>query len=147
AGRYLVEGVDPDRLATILGTGIGGLSTFETYHAAWRATRTKGSAKRYALVMLIPNAAAGQLAIRFGAEGEGKTITTACSSGTMALGDAWRLIRSGEADVALAGGAEGAAGDEDSFAILGFDRLKTLSTRNDAPDKASRPFDRERDGF
>jgi 3-oxoacyl-[acyl-carrier-protein] synthase II len=146
-GRFRVEGVAPDRLATILGTGIGGLSTFETYHAAWRATRAKSSAKRYALVMLIPNAASGQLAIRFGAKGECKTIVTACASGTMALGDAWRLLRSGDADVVLAGGAEGAAGDADAFAILGFDRLKTLSTRNDAPERASRPFDRERDGF
>jgi 3-oxoacyl-[acyl-carrier-protein] synthase II len=146
-GRYRVEGVAPDRLATILGTGIGGLSTFETYHAAWRATRAKSSAKRYALVMLIPNAASGQLAIRFGAKGECKTIVTACASGTMAVGDAWRLLKSGEADVVLAGGAEGAAGDADAFAVLGFDRLKTLSTRNDAPERASRPFDRERDGF
>lgn len=146
-GRYAVGGVDPLRIATIMGTGIGGLATFEAAHAVWRENRSKQSAKRYSLIMLIPNAAAGHLAIRFGAKGECKTIVTACAAGTMALGDAWRLLSRGEADVAIAGGAEGIAGDMDAFALLGFDRLKTLSTRNDAPQQASRPFDRDRDGF
>lgn len=146
-GRYAIGGVDRDRVATIFGTGIGGLTTWETAHASWREARYRSSLKRYALVMLIPNAAAGQVAIRFGARGESKMITTACAAGTMALGDAWRLLANGEADVAIAGGAEGVAGDVDAFAILGFDRLKTLSTRNDDPARASRPFDRDRDGF
>ena len=65
----------------------------------------------------------------------------------MALGDAWRLVDRGEADVAIAGGADGVAADFDAYALLGFDRLKTLSTRNDEPQRASRPFDRDRDGF
>jgi 3-oxoacyl-[acyl-carrier-protein] synthase II len=65
----------------------------------------------------------------------------------MALGDAWRAIRAGEADLAFAGGTDGLAGDLDAFAMMGFDRLKTLSTRNDEPERASRPFDRNRDGF
>ena len=146
-GRFRIEGVAPERIATIVGTGIGGLTTFETMHATWRAQRSKVPCKRYGLVMLIPNAPAGQLGLRFGARGECKAITTACAAGTMAIGDAWRLLRAGEADVALAGGAEGVVGDEDAFALLGFDRLKTLSTRNDAPERASRPFDRDRDGF
>jgi 3-oxoacyl-[acyl-carrier-protein] synthase II len=146
-GRFAVDGVDPSRLAVIVGTGIGGLSTFENAHTTWLETRSKIPAKRYSLVMLIPNAASGQLAIRFGARGECKTVVTACAAGTMAIGDAWRLLRSGEADVALAGGVEGSAGDPDAFALLGFDRLKTLSTRNDEPERASRPFDRGRDGF
>ena len=147
AGRYAVDGVDPSRLAVVVGTGIGGLTTFENAHTTWLEARSKTPAKRYSLVMLIPNAASGQLAIRFGAQGECKTIVTACAAGTMAIGDAWRLLSSGEADVVLAGGVEGAAGDPDAFALLGFDRLKTLSTRNDAPERASRPFDRDRDGF
>ena len=146
-GRFTVEGVDASRLAVIVGTGIGGLSTFENAHTTWLEARSKTPAKRYSLVMLIPNAASGQLAIRFGARGECKTVVTACAAGTMAIGDAWRLLRAGEADVVLAGGVEGSAGDPDAFALLGFDRLKTLSTRNDAPERASRPFDRERDGF
>ena len=146
-GRFAVDGVEASRLAVIVGTGIGGLSTFESAHTTWIEARSKTPSKRYSLVMLIPNAASGQLAIRFGARGECKTVVTACAAGTMAVGDAWRLLRSGEADVALAGGVDGAAGDPDAFALLGFDRLKTLSTRNDAPERASRPFDRGRDGF
>lgn len=143
----LVDGIDPARLATIVGSGIGGLTTLETSHAAWRESRSRTPIKRYTLPMLIPNAPAGQVAIRLGARGECKALSTACAAGTMALGEAWRLLRDGEADVVLAGGAEGVAGDADAYALLGFDRLKTLSTRNDEPERASRPFDRDRDGF
>ncbi len=142
-----LRGIDPYRVATVVGTGIGGLTTIEISHGAWRETRSKNAVKRYSLPMLIPNAAAGQVAIRFGAKGESKAVCTACTAGTMAIGDAWRLIRSGEADVAIAGGAEGCVDDEDAYGLMGFERLKTLSTRNDEPEKASRPFDRERDGF
>jgi 3-oxoacyl-[acyl-carrier-protein] synthase II len=87
------------------------------------------------------------VAIRFGARGECKAISTACAAGTMALGDAWRLLGSGEADVVIAGGAEGVVGDHDAYGLMGFDRLRTLSTRNDEPERASRPFERDRDGF
>jgi 3-oxoacyl-[acyl-carrier-protein] synthase II len=135
------------RIATVIGSGIGGLTSFETSHATWRENRSKHSIKRYSLPMLIPNAPAAQIAIRFGATGECKALSTACAAGTMALGDAWRILARGEADVAIAGGAEGVAGDADCYALLGFDRLRTLSTRNDEPTRASRPFDRERDGF
>jgi 3-oxoacyl-[acyl-carrier-protein] synthase II len=146
-GRLRVADLDPVRLATVVGSGIGGLSSLESSHAAWRETRSKTAVKRYSLPMLIPNAPAGQVAIRFGAKGECKALSTACSAGTMALGDAWRLLRDGQADVALAGGTEGVAADLDAYALMGFERLKTLSTRNDEPERASRPFDRERDGF
>ena len=146
-GRLNLAGVDPMRLATVVGSGIGGLSTTEVSHGVWRAERSKKGVKRYSLPMLIPNAAAGQVAIRFGARGECKALSTACAAGTMAIGDACRLLRAGAADMVLAGGAEGVAGDEDAYGLMGFDRLRTLSTRNDAPEKASRPFDRERDGF
>jgi len=142
-----LEALDRTRLATVIGSGIGGLSSLEASHALWRERRSKEPIKRYALPMLIPNAPAGQVAIRFGAGGECKALSTACAAGTMAVGDAWRLLRAGEADVALAGGAEGVAGDEDAYALLGFDRLRTLSTRNEEPERASRPFDRGRDGF
>jgi 3-oxoacyl-[acyl-carrier-protein] synthase II len=146
-GRLNVPGVDPMRLATVVGSGIGGLSTTELSHGVWRLEKSKKGVKRYALPMLIPNAAAGQVAIRFGARGESKALSTACAAGTMAIGDACRLLRAGAADMVLAGGAEGVAGDDDAYGLMGFDRLRTLSTRNDAPEKASRPFDRERDGF
>ena len=136
-----------ERLATVVGSGIGGLASFESSHAIWREERSKTPVKRYALPMLIPNAPAAQVAIRFGAKGECKSISTACAAGTMALGDAWRILSSGEADVVLAGGTEGAVGDDDAYGLMGFDRLRTLSTRNDDPQRASRPFDRDRDGF
>lgn len=142
-----LDDVDPARVATVVGTGIGGISTVESSHGTWRETRSKNAVKRYALPMLIPNAQAGHVAIRFGAKAECKAVCTACAAGTMALGDAWRILRAGEADVALAGGAEGFAEDEDAYGLMGFERLKTMSTRNAEPQRASRPFDRERDGF
>jgi 3-oxoacyl-[acyl-carrier-protein] synthase II len=142
-----VGGVDPGRLATMVGTGIGGLNTLELSHATWREARRKNPIKRYMLPMIMPNGAAGQVAIRFGAQGECKAICTACAAGTMALGDAWRVLKSGDADVVLAGGAEAFAADEDAFGLMGFDRLRTMSQRNDEPERASRPFDKERDGF
>jgi 3-oxoacyl-[acyl-carrier-protein] synthase II len=146
-GQMVVADVDPWRLATIIGSGVGGLTSLEIAHATWRETRNKTTVKRYSLPMLIPNAPAAQVAIRFGARGECKSLSTACAAGTMALGDAWRLIRSGEADVVLAGGAEGVANDHDAYALMGFERLKALSSRNDEPQRASRPFDLHRDGF
>jgi 3-oxoacyl-[acyl-carrier-protein] synthase II len=146
-GQLLVGGVDPRRLGTVIGSGVGGLTSLEIAHAAWRETRNKTTVKRYSLPMLIPNAPAAQVAIRFAARGECKSLSTACAAGTMALGDAWRMIRSGEADVVLAGGAEGVAKDHDAYALMGFERLKALSSRNDEPQRASRPFDLHRDGF
>lgn len=142
-----VEGADASRIATSIGSGIGGIATLESTHAIWVVERSKARIKRYALPMLIPNAPAGQVAIRFGARAECKAINTACAAGTMALGDAWRMLVADEADVALAGGTEGVAGDDDAYSLMGFDRLRTMSTRNDEPQRASRPFDRERDGF
>ena len=145
--QLLVEGADPRRLTTHIGSGIGGVNTLEATHAIWRDAKSKNAVKRYTLPMLIPNAPAGQVAIRFGAKGECKAVCTACAAGTMALGDAWRLLSCGEADVAVAGGAEGFAADHDAYAMMGFDRLRTMSTRNDDPQHASRPFDKLRDGF
>jgi 3-oxoacyl-[acyl-carrier-protein] synthase II len=145
--HLLNNGVDPTRLGTVIGSGIGGITSLEVSHAMWRERRSREPIKRYSLPMLIPNAPAGQVAIRFGARAECKAISTACAAGTMAIGDAWRMLQLGEADVVLAGGAEGAANDEDAYALLGFDRLRTLSTRNDEPERASRPFDKGRDGF
>jgi 3-oxoacyl-[acyl-carrier-protein] synthase II len=145
--RFADNGVEPSRLATVIGSGIGGITSLEISHAQWRERRTKSGIKRYSLPMLIPNAPAAQVAIRLGARGECKSISTACAAGTMALGDAWRLLRDGDADVAVAGGAEGCAADEDGYALLGFERLNALSRRNAEPERASRPFDRDRDGF
>ncbi len=143
----VVEGVDPWRLGTSMGSGIGGIATIEISHGKWIAEFDRGSVKRYSLPMLIPNAVAGQIAIRFGARAECKALSTACAAGTMALGEAWRALSRGEADVFIAGGAEGVADDHDRYCLMGFDRLKTMSQRNDDPQRASRPFDKDRDGF
>ncbi|ANM30300.1 hypothetical protein ABI59_13025 [Acidobacteria bacterium Mor1] len=145
--QLVVEGVDPWRLGSSLGSGIGGITTLEQTHANWIAEHNRTHVKRYALPMLIPNAVAGQIAIRFGARAECKALSTACAAGTMALGEAWRSLSRGEADVMIAGGAEGVAGDHDGYCMMGFDRLKTMSVRNDDPTRASRPFDKDRDGF
>jgi len=146
-GQVRIDGIDPVRIATVVGSGIGGITSMERSHWLWRESRSKTPIKRYSLPMLIPNAPAGQVALGFGARGECKSISTACAAGTMSIGDGFRLLRDGEADVVLAGGVEGAAGDDDAYALMGFDRLRMLSTRNDEPERASRPFDRERDGF
>src|SRR5262245_2462059 len=145
--RSRVEGVDPARLSIVLGTGIGGITTTEESHTNWTTTFDRARCKRYSLPMLIPNAPAAQIAIRFGAEGECKTVTTACASGTMAIGDAYRLLRDDEADIVLTGGTEALLTASEGYPLIGFDLLRTLTTRNDDPQRASRPFDRDRDGF
>ncbi len=142
-----LDGVDPVRSGVILGTGIGGLCTLEKSHRVWVRGEPITGALRYSLPMLIPNALPAQVAIRYGFRGECKTVATACASGTMALGDAYRLIRDGELDLAIAGGVEKTLSDVDGFGLLGFDLLRTLSTRNHEPERASRPFDTDRDGF
>ena len=142
-----LESVDADRVGVVLGTGIGGLCTLEESHRAWVLGERFSGTLRYALPMLIPNALPAQVAIRFGFRGENKTVSTACAAGTMAIGDAYRLVRDGVLDVALAGGVEKTLSDVDGYGLLGFDLLRTLSTRNDEPERASRPFDADRDGF
>ena len=142
-----VEGVDPNRVGVIIGTGIGGLSTTEAAHKKWIEHLPLTGAARYALPMLIPNAVPAQVAIRFGFHGECKAVSTACAAGTMAIGDAYRLVASGELDLAIAGGAEKTLIDRDGFSLIGFDLLHAMSTRNDDPQTASRPFDADRDGF
>ncbi len=142
-----ILGVDANRVGVIIGTGIGGLSTTESSHARWTRSQPLIGATRYALPMLIPNAVPAQVAIRYGLHGECKAVSTACAAGTMAIGDAYRLIRDGELDMAIAGGSEKTLEDYDGFSMIGFDLLHTLSTRNDDPKRASRPFDTDRDGF
>jgi 3-oxoacyl-[acyl-carrier-protein] synthase II len=142
-----IDGLDPERGGVILGTGIGGLCTLEESHRKWVRGEPITGAYRHSLPMLIPNALPAQVAIKYGLHGECKAVVTACASGTMAIGDAYRLIRDGELDFALAGGVDKTLSDVDGYGLLGFDLLRTLSTRNGEPERASRPFDRERDGF
>src|SRR5262245_80477 len=141
-----VAGVDPWRFGVILGTGIGGLTTIEESHRRW-AEGPDRPMRRYDLPMLIPNAPPAQVAIRFGARGECKSVATACAAGTMSAGDAFRAIRDGEADVIITGGVDAVLCDADGWGMKGFDLLRAMSTRNDDPARASRPFDRDRDGF
>lgn len=133
----------PERMGVILGVGIGGLSTLEENHEAL----LKGGPRKvspFLIPKMISNLAPGNLAIAHGLQGVNYTITSACTSGTHALGEAFRMIRDGLQDVIVTGGAEAAI---TPLAVAGFGRMKALSTRNDAPEKASRPFDRDRDGF
>jgi len=135
--------VDPNRFGVIVGSGIGGISTFEEQH---RTLLEKGPSRvsPFFIPMMISDMASGQVSIHFGAKGPNYCTVSACSSGAHAVGEAYRIIQNSEADVMIAGGAE-APVTPVSFA--GFCSMKAMSTRNDDPTRASRPFDSERDGF
>lgn len=132
-----------DRVGVYIGSGIGGLPAIEHYH---KVLLEKGSDRvtPFFIPMVIINLASGQVAIRLGAKGPNSCAVTACATGNHCIGDAFRLIQRGEADVMLAGGAESTICP---LAVAGFSAAKALSRRNDDPARASRPFDRDRDGF
>jgi len=132
-----------EKVGVIVGVGLGGLSNIEKYHKIILNDR-RGRVSPFFIPMIIGNMAAGQVSIRFGTRGPNICITTACSSGSHAIGDSLRIIQRGDADVMIAGGAETTI---TPLAIAGFNAMKALSKRNKEPHKASRPFDRERDGF
>lgn len=132
-----------DMVGVIVGVGIGGLTSIEEYHKLFLETRLK-KVSPFFIPKLIANLAPGQISIRYGAKGINYTPTSACSSGAHAIGEAFRLIRLGEQDAVIAGGAESAL---TPLGLGGFIALKAVSSRNDEPEKASRPFDRQRDGF
>ncbi len=134
---------DPGRVGVILGNGIGGLPNIEE---AVHAIRDKGGMRidPFFMAKMLPNMAAAQLSMTLGAKGYSNTVITACAAGTQAMGDSLDLIRAGRADVVLTGGTEAALCE---LGLSGFAVMRALSTRNDEPQKASRPFDRDRDGF
>ena len=136
-------GVDPARVAGVIGTGIGGLATLERQHTS---LLTKGPARVNPLTvpMLIPNAAAGQIAIDLGLHGGAHTPVSACASGAEALLLAQLLLKDDRADVVLAGGTEAPV---NRLGLVGFAAMRALSCRNEAPELASRPYGQERDGF
>jgi 3-oxoacyl-[acyl-carrier-protein] synthase II len=138
-----VSKIDPTRAGVIVGSGIGGLTEIETQHCM---LLTKGPSKisPFMIPKLMVNAAAGQISITFGLRGPNSAVATACASGTNAIGDAFKVIQRGEADIMVTGGTEAAI---TPMGVGGFAQMKALSRRNDAPEKASRPFDRDRDGF
>ncbi|GBE06060.1 MAG TPA: beta-ketoacyl-[acyl-carrier-protein] synthase II [Nitrospirae bacterium] len=131
------------RVGVLIGSGIGGLTTIQKYH---KILLEKGPRRitPFFIPMLIINLIAGQVSIRFGAKGPNSSVATACASGSHSIGDAFRIIQRGEADAMIAGGAEAVI---NALAIGGFTAMRALSTRNDEPEKASRPFDKDRDGF
>ena len=142
AGLIPLNGLS-DRTGVIVGTGMGGVPRLiETYEIL--QSRGAQHAVPYMMPSLIPNMAAGWISMRFDARGPNSAVSTACAAGTHAIGDAFRVIQRGEADVMLAGGSESVI---TPVVFYGFDSLRALSTRNDAPERASRPFDKNRDGF
>jgi 3-oxoacyl-[acyl-carrier-protein] synthase II len=127
----------------IIGSGIGGLNEFETQHAAMMQ---KGPSRisPFTIPKLMVNAASGQVSIKWGLRGPNTAVATACASAANAIGDAFKIIQHGHADVMITGGSEAAI---THMGLGGFASMRALSTRNDEPQRASRPFDRDRDGF
>jgi len=134
---------DAERVGAIVGTGLGGLPTLEKYHTIL-LEKGPGRISPFFIPMLIANEAPGNIAIQFGLKGPNLSVVTACATGAHSIGDAFRVIQYNDADVMVAGGTEA---NLTPLTIGGFNALKALSTRNDPPEKASRPFDKERDGF
>lgn len=132
-----------NRIGVYVGAGIGGLPAIEYYHKRMLEEGPK-KISPFFIPMVLINLTSGQIAIRFGIRGPNSCAVTACSTGTHSIGDAYRIIQRGEADAMIAGGTEATISP---LAVGGFGAMKALSTRNDNPKRASRPFDKERDGF
>lgn len=140
-----LDQVDKNRVGVIYGVGIGGIKTFEEEASYYALNKEKGPRfSPFFIPKMIADIAAGQISIHFGFHGPNFTTTSACASSTNALADAFNLLRLGKADVIVAGGAEAAICE---CGVGGFNAMKALSTRNDAPTHASRPFSASRDGF
>lgn len=141
--RLDMAAADPRRVGVIIGSGIGGVHSL----LASQMTMVERGARRvspFAVPALMLNSASAHISIMIGARGPNLAIATACATGTHALGEAAEMIRRGHADVMIAGGSEGAIVP---IAVAGFENMQALSSRNDDPQRASRPFDRDRDGF
>ena len=134
---------DPDRVGVIIASGIGGVETLER-EIIVGYTKGYDRISPYLIPMMIPDMASGLIAIKYRFKGPNYCTISACASSAHAIGDAFRLIRYGDADVMIVGGSEAPI---IPTAVAGFSSMKALSTRNDEPEKASRPFDRDRDGF
>jgi len=137
------EAVDKTRVGVMVGSGIGGLGTLEREHAKLIA-RGPGKVSPFVIPMMISNIASGMISMEYGFGGPNMAIVTACATSNHNIGEAWRMIKFGDADAFVAGGAEAAILP---MGVGGFARMNALSTRNDDPQGASRPFDVGRDGF
>ena len=138
-----LEKTDRKRFGAIVSSGIGGLKTLEEQHTTL-ITKGPSRVSAFTIPMLISNMASGFISMEYGLQGPNLCIVTACATSNNAIGESWRIIKFGDADMFLAGGAEASIV---AIGLAGFAAMKALSTRNDEPQRASRPFDRDRDGF
>ncbi len=138
-----LEKLDRTRFGVLASTGIGGLKTLEDQHSAL-VNKGPGRVSAFTIPMLIGNMASGAISMEFGLQGPNLCIVTACAASNNAVGEAWRIIKFGDADMFIAGGSEASI---IPVGLAGFSAMKALSTRNDEPERASRPFDKDRDGF
>lgn len=138
-----VEAIDSNKFGVCIGSGIGGMETLEAQHDVLRE-KGPGRVSPFMIPMMISNIAAGNISIAFNAKGPNTTVVTACASATNAMGEAFKAIVRGDADIMITGGSEASI---TPLGFAGFCAMKALSTRNDDPKAASRPFDKDRDGF
>ena len=138
-----VTSENAERVGVYIGSGIGGLPAIEHWHTVLKE-KGPGRVTPFFIPMVIINLASGQVSIQLGAKGPNSCAVTACATGNNSIGDAFKIIERGDADVMIAGGTESVI---TPLCVAGFSSMKALSTRNDAPEKASRPFDKNRDGF
>lgn len=143
AGIKIGENTDAERVGVMIGSGIGGLGTWEDQHNILLEKGPK-RVSPFFIPMMIANMASGQVSMLTGAKGPNSTAVTACATGTHSIGDSFKMIQRGDADVMIAGGAEATIRPT---GMAGFCSMRAMSTRNDEPEKASRPFDVDRDGF
>lgn len=143
AGLAIGENADPDKVGVVVGSGIGGLGTWEDQHTI---LMNKGPRRvsPFFIPMMIANMASGQISMITGAKGPNTAAVSACATGTHSIGDSFKMIQRGDADVMICGGAEATIRP---IGMAGFCSMRAMSTRNDEPEKASRPFDIDRDGF
>lgn len=141
--QFAIKEVERSRSGVLIGTGMGGIPCLEDTHKIL-LEKGPGRISPFFIPSIITNLASGHIAIRFGLRGPNSCVSTACATGNHAIGDSFELIRRGAADVMFAGGTEAVISP---LTIGGFGAMKALSTRNDAPQRASRPFDKGRDGF
>jgi 3-oxoacyl-[acyl-carrier-protein] synthase II len=141
--RLAITPENCEQIGVIVGTGLGGLPTLEKYHKIL-LEKGPGRISPFFIPMLIANLASGQIAILFGPKGPNTCVVTACATGAHSIGDAFRTIVYGDAEAMIAGGTEA---NITPLTVGGFNAMKALSTRNDQPEKASRPFEKNRDGF
>jgi len=142
-GNLELEKLQLDRVGVLVGSGIGGLESLG-HQDEILLTKGPGRVSPFMIPMMISNMAAGLISMEFGFAGPNFSVVTACATSNNCIGEAWRLIRDDEAEVILAGGSEAACVP---LGIGGFAAMRALSTRNDEPERASRPFDKDRDGF